>query len=378
MSKASICKCCNQKDVLEGYEQGICPSCGELYCDGCMKTNSRDPLMRCLNCKIPLSMSDKKVSKSLEKLRLKYQKLRKTRPLNKQETLTLVATLNCLAERFLTGTGTLLDHRLARKMCQEVIDLDNPTGYYNMYHLLVDTDPEQAIKLLRKSAEMKFNKAMLILAMEIAADNNRTHTEESEKLLKGAALTGLPEAEYQLALAYHLAILPGEDPKNTEFNEKRAFFWYRRAAEQDHPASLNNLGLFYKEGNGCIGDPVKALDYFNRSMTLGCKEAGYGAGMVYEESGDYKTATQYYSRAALMNCAPAMFRLGLLIVTEKVTEPITLTGQKPSRSECLTQGLNMIQDAAERGFLDAQEYLASVTEQLGVVKDVETKILPSL
>ncbi len=331
-------------------------------------------------------MSEKKVCKGLEKLRTKYQKLKKTRPLDKKETLTLVATLNCLTERFITGMGTQENNHLARMMCREVMELGNPTGYYNLYHILVDTNPEEAIKLLRKSVELGFNKAMLILAMEIAADNKQRHTEESEKLLKQAALTGLPEAEYQLALAYHLGILPGEDPKNTEFNEKRAFFWYRRAAEQDHPASLNNVGLFYKEGNGCIGDIDKALEYFNKSMALGCKEGGYGAGSVYEELGDYKTASKYYSQASLANCAPAMFRLGVLIITEKVTEPITYDTVKPTRRECLFQGLNMIKDAADRGFPDAIEYLESVTEQLDAVesgekdtiqtKHMEIKFLP--
>ena len=376
---SDLCRCCGKNDVLQGYEQGICPSCGELYCVSCMKTNAKDPLRKCINCKIPLMLSEKKVYKDLEKLRTKYRNLMKSRKLTKQETLVMVATLNCLSERFLSGAGAPLDHLLARKMCQEVIDLDNPTGYYNMYHLLVETDPEQAIKMLRKSAEMKFNKAMLILAMEIAAKNNQKHTKESEKLLKEAALTGLPEAEYQLALSYHLAILPGEDPENTEFNEKRAFFWYRRAADQDHPASLNNLGLFYKGGNGCIGDVDKALDYFNKSMALGCKEGGYGAGMVYEEIGDFKRASQYYSRAALMNCAPAMFRLGLLIVTEKVAGPVNLTGEKPTRNEYLLQGLNMIQDASDQGFVDAQEYLDSVAEQITAIKadQAKIKILPS-
>lgn len=368
-----ICKCCKVKDVMEGYEQGICPFCGELYCFDCMKTEVRGNINKCFNCKTPLRASDKKVYKGLEKLRTKYHKLQKSRPLDKYETLILVATLNCLVERFVTGTGTPENHHLARKMCREVMELDNPTGHYNLYHLIVDTNPEEGIKLLRKSVEMGFNKAMLILAVEIAADNNHRHTEESEKLLKQAALTGLPEAEYQLALAYHLGTLPGEDPDNTGPNQKRAAFWYRRAAEHNHPSSLNNLGLFYKEGIGCIGDMGKALNHFERSMALGCKEGGYGAGTVYEEIGDFKKASQYYSRASLMNCAPAMFRLGILIVTEKVSDPVTPGGSKPTRRELLTQGLAMIEDAASRGHQEAKEYLELATEQLVSAKAKESQ-----
>jgi TPR repeat protein len=365
---SGLCKWCNINDVLEGYEQGVCPFCGELYCWDCMKPRNRQDMKKCPNCKIPLRMSEKKVSKALEKLRVKYLNLKKSRPLDKKESLVLVAALNCLTDRFITGVGIQVNYHLAREMCLEVMELENPTGYYNLYHLISDTNPEEAIKLLRKSVELGFNKAMLILAMEIRIDNGEQHNEESEKLLKQAALTGLSEAEYQLALACHLGELSGEDPKNTERNQKRALFWYKRAADKNHGPALNNLGLFHREGKGCIGNASKALEYFVKSMNLGCREGGHGAGIIYEEGGDYKMASHCYSQASLLGCKNAMFRLGLLIITEKVTDPISLDGNKPSRRECLTQGLNMVKDAAGLGLQEAIEYLETIAGQLAEIK----------
>jgi len=342
------CKCCNP---LVGYDQGICPTCGDIFCGSCTKTDMR----KCPNCKVSLLQSPKKVFKDLCKLRENFLKIKKTRSLTDRETFGSVATLNCLSERYINGIGTGKDAQKAEQMCREVIELGNPTGPYNLYHLLKHKDPEQANIFLHQASEMGFNKAQLILSMEMRVLNRGLHTEESAKLLKQSALSGLVEAQYQLGLAFHLIEIPGED---SVLSEKKALFWYERASKQDHGGSLNNAGLFYKEGCGCIGNIAKAISYFERSIVVGCKEAGYGLGCIYEDAKDYKKAGHYYTIASGRGCPPAMFRLGLMIITEKIS-PI-----ENNRSKCLKQGLDMVKESAKYDHQEAIDYLSTLREQV--------------
>jgi TPR repeat protein len=359
-----ICKGCKKGNSFEGYEQGICPSCGEIFCRECTKMIE---MKKCPCCKTSLQQSQKKIFKDLCKLRISLIK----GELTQIKTFALAATLTCLSERYSVGSGTGKDKEKAKQMCREVVQLNNPVGSYNLYHLLVDEDPEQALVYLRQSAEMGFNKAQLILAMELRLGNQGTHTQESAKLLKQSALTGLPEAEYQLGLAFHLSELPDEDGDSREKREKRAFFWYERAAKQGHSGSLNNVALFYKDGTGCIGNVTKAISYFEQSIEAGCKEGGYGLGCIYEDSKDYKTAAYYYSISAAKGCAVAMFRLGLLVMTDKAKIPSDKTSLirdiKPSlisRKKSFDQGIDMIKDAARHGHKEAAEYLTKLKTQL--------------
>ena len=54
---------------------------------------------------------------------------------------------------------------------------------------------------------------------------------------------------------------------------KKAFNYYKKAAEQDHIYGMFNLGLCYAEGNGCPKDMRKALNWIEKAANEACPEA---------------------------------------------------------------------------------------------------------
>lgn len=49
--------------------------------------------------------------------------------------------------------------------------------------------------------------------------------------------------------------------------------WYSKAASQDYPAALNNLGIMYRNGNGVPKDEKKAVELISKAAALGDPEA---------------------------------------------------------------------------------------------------------
>ena len=49
--------------------------------------------------------------------------------------------------------------------------------------------------------------------------------------------------------------------------------WFEKAAEQNHPGALYNLGVFYEHGYECESSKSKALELFKKAADLGSEEA---------------------------------------------------------------------------------------------------------
>ncbi|MET0274043.1 MAG: tetratricopeptide repeat protein, partial [Phenylobacterium sp.] len=58
--------------------------------------------------------------------------------------------------------------------------------------------------------------------------------------------------------------------------------WYRKAADQDHPAAQLNLGLMYEEGQGVAPDLQQAAAWYRRAADHGEATAQYSLGLLYE------------------------------------------------------------------------------------------------
>ena len=100
--------------------------------------------------------------------------------------------------------------------------------------------------------------------------------QESLQELMSAAEDGDLEAEYRLALDY----CNGEEgaPKD----EKKAFFWFRRAAEGGNIAAQYDLALCYIQGIGTPADPVRAAELLAAAAEAGYLPAICELGLCYE------------------------------------------------------------------------------------------------
>jgi tetratricopeptide (TPR) repeat protein len=83
---------------------------------------------------------------------------------------------------------------------------------------------------------------------------------------------------------------------------EKANEWYRKAAEQNDPRGLCNLGLSYANGEGIEKDEVKGFELCSRAAKLGFVSAQFFLGSYYYEGKcvemDLKKAASWYRKAA--------------------------------------------------------------------------------
>lgn len=94
-----------------------------------------------------------------------------------------------------------------------------------------------------------------------AGQQLETVTTSSIDILTSRAVTGDPEAQFQLAKNYHEGINVEQDPV-------RAFLWYRRAALQGNSEAQFILGNMYLQGDGIEKSEVEAGKWFEMAARM--------------------------------------------------------------------------------------------------------------
>eukprot|EP00468_Gymnochlora_sp_CCMP2014_P003010 CAMPEP_0167755636 /NCGR_PEP_ID=MMETSP0110_2-20121227/8938_1 /TAXON_ID=629695 /ORGANISM="Gymnochlora sp., Strain CCMP2014" /LENGTH=264 /DNA_ID=CAMNT_0007641653 /DNA_START=6 /DNA_END=800 /DNA_ORIENTATION=+ len=113
-----------------------------------------------------------------------------------------------------------------------------------------------------------------------------------------AAQNGRKSAQYNLGYCYEHGIGIWRS------KPKKAVKWYRRAAEGGESRAQNNLGHCYEKGIGVSQDGKKAFMWYSYSAANGEMRAYYHLGRFYEEGLfdvqlDRKRAVEYYRSASL-------------------------------------------------------------------------------
>ena len=115
-----------------------------------------------------------------------------------------------------------------------------------------------------------------------------------EKLLL-AAEGGHADAQYFTGLIYYLAYCGYLD-------YKKAAFWFKKAADQDHVFAEEHLANLYKTGTGVELDYENALYWYQRCAEHNNPDALFALGELYESglgvSQDDEKAFGYYLKAA--------------------------------------------------------------------------------
>ena len=160
------------------------------------------------------------------------------------------------------GIGTSLSIKEAMKYYEMAAKQNNTLGMTNLADLYIQEDKlKKAKPLLVKAAEKEHGYAQYLLAMnffDLYSENNK----EALHWLERAASNDEPYALYQLGLYY------------SEANDlAKAIKYYQRAAELNNADALLELYYIYGEGVGVEQDDDKALFFLKKAAELGAQEA---------------------------------------------------------------------------------------------------------
>ena len=146
--------------------------------------------------------------------------------------------VNSLGYAYEFGIGTSLSIKEAMKYYEMAAKQNNALGMTNLADLYIQEDKlKKAKPLLVKAAKKEYGYAQYLLAMnffDLYSENN-----------------------------------------------KGALFWLERAANNDEPEALYQLGVYYEEG--VEADLAKAINYFQRAAELNHSDAALELSYIYDE-----------------------------------------------------------------------------------------------
>ena len=169
---------------------------------------------------------------------------------------------NSLGYAYEFGIGTSLNIKEAMKYYEMAAKQNNALGMTNLADLYIQEDKlKKAKPLLVKAAEKEYGYAQYLLAMNFFYYKHENN-EEALHWLERAASNDEPYALYQLGLYY------------SEVNDlAKAIKYYQRAAELNNADALLELYYIYGEGVGVEQDDDKALFFLKKAAELGNQEA---------------------------------------------------------------------------------------------------------
>ena len=160
------------------------------------------------------------------------------------------------------GIGTSFSIKEAMKYYEMAAKQNNTMGMTNLANLyLRENKLKKAKPLLLKAAEKEYGYAQYLLAMnffDLYSENNK----EALFWLERAASNDEPHALYQLGLYYA-----------EKADLAKSIQYYQRAAELNYGDALLELYYIYGEGIGVEQDDNKALFFLKKVAELGSQEA---------------------------------------------------------------------------------------------------------
>ena len=169
---------------------------------------------------------------------------------------------NSLGYAYEFGIGTSLNIKEAMKYYEMAAKQNNAIGMTNLADLYIQENKlKKAKPLLVKAAEKEYGYAQYLLAMnffDLYSENNK----EALFWLERAASNDEPHALYQLGLYYA-----------EKADLAKSIQYYQRAAELNYGDALLELYYIYGEGIGVEQDDDKALFFLKKVAELGNQEA---------------------------------------------------------------------------------------------------------
>lgn len=189
---------------------------------------------------------------------------------------------------------TIKNYRQAQEACREPAQLGDARAQHHMASLaLINRDPATAAAWAVRSAGQQFAPGQLLLGnLYKEGQGVRKDHAQALKLMQQAADSGLPEALYELGIAYQQGI-------DSEAGSARAVLYLTQAANQGHiPSHLALATLFEVESQ-----PDKAFAWLLQAGRKGSAKAQFRLGDSYAKGRngvvDNNEAYVWYSLALL-------------------------------------------------------------------------------
>jgi len=155
----------------------------------------------------------------------------------------------------------------------------------------------------------------LIAAILLAFCSAGSWADDTADMRKKAE-SGDAAAQFELAQYYEREANKARSERRTLRDQKQAFDWYTRSAEQGFSKAQFNLGRVYFHGHGVAQDKDLAVEWQIKAAEQGLAEAQYAVGNVYLYGGileqDVELALDLFTKAANQNHLPAQKQLGVL------------------------------------------------------------------
>ena len=143
-------------------------------------------------------------------------------------------------------------------------------------------------KAYEHGTELKKDERKAFLYYLDAVRNSKYSESEALKYLEKKAKEGNPYAQFSYGSYY-------ADFEFWPYDSRKAFYWFSKAAEKNHPAALNNLALMYIFGNGVKKDVKKGRELMLKAAELGIESAQECLVRLY--SGYYDVTESNYKEA---------------------------------------------------------------------------------
>lgn len=172
-----------------------------------------------------------------------------------------------------------------------------------------------------------------------------------------AAEQNMPDAMCNLGDMYSY-----EDGLTIDY--EKAFYWYKKAAETKHSRALTELGDMYYAGKGVRQDYQKAMEYYQKACDEGYPYAFYSLGFMYWKGQgtlpDKEKAQEYLSQAAAMGNESAFQLLNRMdheSEEEKDIDPFArqayLEAQQALADKETEKYINLLSQSANLGYVQA-------------------------
>ena len=145
-------------------------------------------------------------------------------------------------------------------------------------------------KAYEHGTELKKDERKAFLYYLDAVRNSKYSESEALKYLEKKAKEGNPYAQFSYGSYY-------ADFEFWPYDSQKAFYWFSKAAEKNHPAALNNLALMYIFGNGVKKDVKKGRELMLKAAELGVEYSQYSVAKVYARLDDIIAHNANYKEA---------------------------------------------------------------------------------
>ena len=188
--------------------------------------------------------------------------------LTKAADLGLTKAQTALGALYMTGAeGHEQNYAVSEKYLTMAAERDFPKAQLALSFLYIEMEEYgKALMWARKAAEFE-NEAYTILG-QIYLYGLGVNKDETEglKYYEKAAKGGDADAQNTVGNLF-------SNKNSGWYNLDNAFKYYQMAAAQNHIYGMFNFGLCYADGDGCIVDIPKALEWIEKAANAGCSEA---------------------------------------------------------------------------------------------------------